>query len=60
METIIASYSYRSRFIRNVRAFYSYVSDNMSKAIACNAITFWSNVADLCLYESLTVEKANR
>jgi hypothetical protein len=40
MESVIASYSYCSRPIGNVIAFYSYVSDNVTKAIKCNAVTF--------------------
>jgi hypothetical protein len=55
MEILIASYSYRSGLIGNVIAFYSYRSENMTKAITCNAVTFWSNVADLCIY----TKKAN-
>ncbi len=48
MESVIASYSYRSRSIGNVIALlYSYVSDDMTKAITCNAVTFCCNVADL-------------
>jgi hypothetical protein len=37
---VIAFYSYHSRLIRNVIAFYSYGPDDMTKAITCNAITF--------------------
>ncbi len=40
MEIIIAYYSYRSGLIGNVIAFYSYPSDNMTKAITCKAVTF--------------------
>jgi hypothetical protein len=40
MGTVIASYSYHSRLVGNVIAIYSYVSDNMTKAITCNAATF--------------------
>ncbi len=32
----------------NVIAFYRYHSESMTKAITCNAVTFWSNIADLC------------
>ncbi len=48
MEIVIVSYIYRSGLIENVIAFYIYRSENMTKAITCNSITFWSNVADLC------------
>jgi hypothetical protein len=40
METVNAFHSYRSRLIENVIAFYSYGSDNMTKMITCNAVTF--------------------
>ncbi len=40
VETAIASYSYCSRPIGNISALYSYDSDNMTKAITCNAVTF--------------------
>ncbi len=40
MESIIATYNYRSRPIENVIAFYSYISDNMTKVITCNAVRF--------------------
>ncbi len=40
LETIVASYSYRCGLIRNIIAFYSYGSDNMTQAITCNTVPF--------------------
>jgi hypothetical protein len=40
METVIAFYSYRSRLIVNVIAFYSYGFDNNMKVLTCNTIKF--------------------
>jgi hypothetical protein len=37
LETIIASYGFCSRLTGNVIAFQSYGSDNITKAITCNA-----------------------
>jgi hypothetical protein len=39
LEKIIALYSYRSKLIGNVVAFYSYGSDNIMKALTCKAVT---------------------
>ncbi len=49
IEIVIASQSYCSGLIENLIAFYSYCSENMTKVITGNAVTFWSNVADLCV-----------
>jgi hypothetical protein len=57
-ETVIASYSYRSRLLGNFNAFFSYGSDNMTKAITRNAVTFWSNIADLW-WDNNFVDKLN-
>jgi hypothetical protein len=56
VETVIASYSYRSKLLRNVIAIYCFGSDNMIEAIMCNAATFWSNVADLCVHKYLEIQ----
>jgi hypothetical protein len=40
LENIVASYTYRCGLIRNIIAIYSYGSDNMTKAITCNAVPF--------------------
>jgi hypothetical protein len=40
METVIATYYYRSRLIGNVIAFYSYDFDYMTTVITCYAVTF--------------------
>jgi hypothetical protein len=40
METVIASNRYCSMLMGNDIAFYCYFSDNMTKAITCNAVTF--------------------
>jgi hypothetical protein len=52
MEIVTTSYSNRSALVGNVIAFHSYRSENMTKAMTCNAVTFWSNVADLWLQGS--------
>ncbi len=57
MEIAIASYSYRSGLIRNIIAFYSYCSESMTKTITYNAVTFWSNVADLWKLEDWWIEE---
>jgi hypothetical protein len=40
METVITFYSYHSRLIENLIAFYKNGSDNMTKAITFNAVHF--------------------
>jgi hypothetical protein len=40
METVTTSYSYYSRLIENLIAFYNYGSDNMTKAITFKAVHF--------------------
>jgi hypothetical protein len=48
IEAVIATFSYRFGNILTVIALKSYCSASKAKAITCNAVTFWSNVADLC------------
>ncbi len=50
-EVVIATDSYRSGNILAITAFKSYCSDSKAKAITCNAVTFCTNVADLCMYQ---------
>jgi hypothetical protein len=40
MEIVTASESYGSGLMGNVIAFYSYCSENMTKAITCYTVTF--------------------
>jgi hypothetical protein len=49
IEIVIVFYSYHSWIIGNIIDFYSYRSESMTKAITRYAITFLSNVADLCV-----------
>jgi hypothetical protein len=48
IDAVIATYSYHSGHILTVNAFKSYRCASKEKAIMCNAVTFRSNVADLC------------
>ncbi len=49
IEAVIATpFSYRFGNILTVIAFKSYCSASKAKAMTCNAVTFCSNVADLC------------